>query len=333
MSSATPFQQQQYNRNLIRQQQLANQASFFNMAQKDPYFALGNLLGNAMFTGINNRGVKKEQSELQNALASYQGDNNYQAMNDVLNNTSVISVPNANVGGGPNNSISVGLPRPDVPNPTGQPLASTPVDQNAVTLNNLAERGNIGSFNVDDFKAKYFADAQRRGRPPEQAQQAWNDMLPQIEAMDNQAKKARVNTLLSTIGNRGTNFALTNPEDLQNIADLVRNDPTMATIVMQNTANRMKNDADTAKATMNFNNQRQLNQDRFDNAVKIAEMKNNKTTNTKMSDLTAAQKSVDSITKQITDLRNMGQEVPDSLKREYNTRMAIKEALEKGVQY
>lgn len=250
LNSATPLQQRQYNQNLIRQQQLANQMAYANLAQKDPYFALGNLVGNAIFSNINNRGVNKETDELSKALDGYKPDGNYQAMNSALNNIPAVPTGDATSP----NAVGIGLPLPDVPNPTGQ-VAAPQQDPNAVALSNLAERGNIGDFNLEKFKAQYFADAQKRGRPIEQIQQAWDNMSPRIEALDKEAKKNRVNKLLTTIGGRGENFGLTDPNDLQTISDLMENNPQMATLVMQNVANRMKNDAATARQNALFAHQ------------------------------------------------------------------------------
>lgn len=316
LNNANILQQNQYNQNLLRQQSLGNQMSYAKLAQVDPYFALGNLIGNAMSDRYNQRGVDKEMGEISNALAAYKGDQNFKAMNSVLDNNAVSGV-NANIGGDPNNSISVGFPAPDVgqneQHTNAQLANSTPSENSIGALTELANKGQMGKFNLDDFKAKYFEDARNRGRSNLQIQQAWANMQPQLDAFNTEAKKQRGNELISSMFGKDKTFSLENAEDLQNYAELLDVNPTMATLVMKNMTNKAALEGKKQLAEQNFNQRKELARIAGDNKLALKGLGGNDDKS-----LIAAEKQLGSIRQQIAQAQQLGQEVPQSLKDQYN---------------
>lgn len=277
LANGTQTQQGLYNQSIARKAQLENQQKYLQMAQASPAFAIGNLIGNLLADSYNSRGVNKEKQAISDALANYKGDNNYNAMNGILNSaqmqngTTQNMVPGEGVGAGVGN---VNLGNNILPAQS----------ENSVTPE-LPTGQSMNSFDLDKFKSKYFEDARKRGRTDAQINEAWSTMQPQITELANKAKEARIDTALQamTPDENGKyvfgEVSMANPQFINYLRPLMKDNPEMATYLMKgatakdssNAAMQRQAYANAAKLDLqNRNQQFQLGRDNTNNAIKIA---------------------------------------------------------------
>lgn len=303
LNNANLLQQNQYNQNLLRQQSLGNQMSYAKLAQADPYFALGNLIGNAMSDRYNQRGVDKEMGEISNALAAYKGDQNFKAMNSVLDASGPSGV-NGNVAGDTTNTINAGFPAPDVGQneqvSNAQLANSTPSDNSIGALVDLANKGQVNKFNLDDFKAKYFEDARNRGRSNLQIQQAWANMQPQLDAMNEEAKQSRVNSVFQNIGDG--NLSLNNMETAKQLNALMKDSPEVAKLLIAKAGDNDKQSALDARQNKLIAAQNARLDKSLANKIMLGNQKQGNHRNYNMSDYLAIGKAMDEMIKNNVDI-------------------------------
>lgn len=274
LASATATQQALYNQELVRQAKLNNQQKYMQMAQNNPWFAFGNMIGNALVDNYNSRGVNKEKQAISDALASYNGNQNYDSMNNILNSglfTDTIPVNNQN-------SISGGL---------GDNLGTiTMPDSNAYGITvSPAPATQVSDFDVDKFKSQYYEDARRRGRSTAQIDEAWSNMQPQITDLANKAKEARIDNAFAALSPEtdGTysfgEMSMSNPEFIKTLRPLAKDAPELATLLVKGATARDTERYGTQKQNALFAHQdaTQARQQQFttnlhnlDNAIKMA---------------------------------------------------------------
>lgn len=209
-----------------------------NRNYNDDWYNLGYLLGTIWGENYNERGINKildeEKRYLEDAESAMKGEETkgehagraFNAMVNDSQNGYITDWQNANKSldymtgkGGEYQNLNMQTPKGYTDYLKETPLIT------GLTPNN--------SFRAEDFQKSFFERARAAGRPQHQIEEAWNRILPEVQTMDENAKKNRsLETVKQLIGDDGY-FDLNNENNLVLLDNLTKDNPTLGALALK----------------------------------------------------------------------------------------------------